>query len=186
VRRPLLVAALALACAAVTFVLMVGLMHQDDVEGAAVPTGPAPSLEAAPFEPFDAPTVKGEVIAGEGAGTTIDLRSLRGRPVVINFWASWCDPCRREAPDLVAFARDHPGVAMLGVNANDSRAQAVPFANELGFDWPSIEGGNDLLEDFKLNGLPGTFVIDPAGQVVYRKLGTVTAAELAAAVRDRA
>ena len=185
-RRPLLVAALVLACAAVTFVLMVGLMHQDDVEGAAVPTGPAPSLEAAPFEPFDAPVVQGEVIAGEGAGTTIDLRGLRGRPVVINFWASWCDPCRREAPDLVAFARDHPEVAMLGVNANDSRASAVPFADRLGFDWPSIAAGNDLLEDFKLNGLPGTFVVDAAGQVVYRKLGTVTAAELAAAVRDRA
>jgi cytochrome c biogenesis protein CcmG/thiol:disulfide interchange protein DsbE len=186
VRRPLLVAGLAIACVAVAVVLAIGLANQDTVDDVPAPTGSMPSLEAAPFEPFAAPQAEGEIIAGEGAGGRLSLDSLRGRPVLVNFWASWCDPCKREAPDLVAFAKAHPDVVMLGINSGDARKSAVPFARDLGFAWPSIEDGGGIRDAFKLNGLPGTFIVDRDGRVVFRKLGTVTADELAAAVRDLA
>jgi thiol-disulfide isomerase/thioredoxin len=178
-----ILAGLVLACLAVAGLLVVGLANQDDVTApSSAPTGSVPSLQAAPFAPFPAPKVEGTVVAGQGAGSTLSLASLRGKPVVVNFWASWCDPCRREAPDLVAFARSHPNVAMLGINTNDSKSRAVPFAADLGFVWPSIADGGGLAQDFRLNGLPGTFVVDAEGKVVYRKLGTVSEAELDAAV----
>ena len=170
------------ACIGLVLTLAVGLAHRDEVDDPA-PQVTAPSLEAAPFEPFPAPAVQGDVVTGQGAGGTLALADLRGKPVVVNFWASWCGPCRKEGPDLVAFAKAHPGVAMLGVNVADGTSQAEPFAQELGFTWPSIaDRGQDLYREFRLIGLPSTFVVDADGRVVFRKIGEVTQAELTAAV----
>jgi thiol-disulfide isomerase/thioredoxin len=181
-RRPLLVTGVIAACLGLVLTLAVGLMHQDEVDDPP-PTATAPSLEAAPFEPFPAPAVQGDVVSGQGAGGTLALADLRGKPVVVNFWASWCGPCRNEGPDLVAFSKAHPGVEMLGVNVADGASQAVPFARELGFTWPSIaDRGQSLYREFRLIGLPSTFVVDAEGKVVYRKIGEVTQAELNAAV----
>jgi cytochrome c biogenesis protein CcmG, thiol:disulfide interchange protein DsbE len=176
-----LVAAIVLACAAVGGVLAVGLANQDEVDDPG-PTAP-PGLAVPPFEPFAAPPVEGVVATGDGAGSILSLARLRGRNVVMNFGASWCDPCRREAPDLVAFAAEHPDVAMLGVNSRDARSQAPPFAEQQGFTWPSIEDRSGALADrFCLIGLPCTFVVDAAGRVVFRKIGEISREELDAAV----
>ena len=181
-RRPLLVTGILAACLGLALTLAVGLMHQDEVDDPA-PQATAPSLEATPFDPFPAPAVQGDVVTGQGAGGTLELADLRGKPVVVNFWASWCGPCRKEGPDLVAFAKAHPGVAMLGINVADGKSQAVPFAQELGFTWPSIaDQGQTLYREFRLIGLPSTFVVDAQGRVVYRKIGEVTQDELTAAV----
>jgi thiol-disulfide isomerase/thioredoxin len=181
VRRPLVLGAIVLACAAVGAVLAVGLANQDTVDDPG-PTQPA-GLSVPPFEPFAAPPVEGTVATGEGMGGTTSLATFAGRPVVLNFWASWCDPCRREAPDLVAFAAAHPDVAMLGVNSQDSASEAPGFAQEHGFTWPSIEDrSGSLAERFCIIGLPCTFVVDAGGQVVFRKLGEVSREELDAAV----
>jgi len=170
------------ACLGLALTLAVGLMHRDEVDDPA-PQATAPSLEAAPFDPFPAPAVEGDVVTGQGAGGTLALADLRGKPVVVNFWASWCGPCRNEGPGLVAFAKAHPGVAMLGINVADGKSQAVPFAQELGFTWPSIaDQGQALYREFRLIGLPSTFVVDAQGRVVYRKIGEVTQDELTAAV----
>lgn len=181
-RRPLLVTGVIAACVGLVLTLAVGLMHQDEVDDPG-PQVTAPSLEATPFEPFPAPAVQGDVVTGDGAGGTLALADLRGKPVVVNFWASWCGPCRKEGPDLVAFAKSHPGVAMLGINVADGESQAAPFARELGFTWPSIaDRGQALYREFRLIGLPSTFVVDADGKVVFRKIGEVTQDELTAAV----
>jgi cytochrome c biogenesis protein CcmG, thiol:disulfide interchange protein DsbE len=182
----LLVTGLIAVCAGLTAILVVGLANQDDV-AAPGPQITGPSLQVAPFEPFSAPAVEGEVVTGDGAGSRLALADLRGRPVVLNFWASWCEPCRREGPDLVAFSKSHPEVAMMGINVSDGEASAVPFADQLGFVWPSIADRDQrLVREFRLIGLPATFVVDADGRVVYRKLGEVTAAELEAAVGNLA
>jgi cytochrome c biogenesis protein CcmG/thiol:disulfide interchange protein DsbE len=177
-----LVAGLVLACVAVAGVLAVGIANQDTVDDPE-PKAPSGIPTVAAFEPFPAPSIAGTVVSGAGAGGEASLASLEGKPVVVNFWASWCDPCRREAPELVSFAKDHPEVAMLGVNSNDAAAQARPFAEQHGFTWPSIEdGGGQLAERMCVIGLPCTFVVDPKGQVVYRHLGEIHREDLDAVV----
>jgi cytochrome c biogenesis protein CcmG/thiol:disulfide interchange protein DsbE len=163
-------------------VLAVGLANRD--EAAEPPETPTGSLVQPPFEPFPAPAVEGVVAFGAGEGSRFSLTELRGQPVVINFWASWCDPCRREAPDLVQFAASHPDVEMFGINVQDGEDDARRFASELGFTWPTIrDPGGATMQQFKLIGLPATFVVDAAGMITFRKLGTVTEKELGEAVR---
>jgi cytochrome c biogenesis protein CcmG/thiol:disulfide interchange protein DsbE len=181
-RTPVMIAAVILAVVAVTGALAVGLANQDEAAELA-PPAPTGSLAQPPFDPFAAPTVEGVISIGEGVGERFSLEDLRGKPVVINFWASWCDPCRREAPDLVAFAASQPEVEMVGINVQDDEDRAPAFAEELGFAWPTIaDPDGETMRKFKLAGLPGTFVVDAEGRVVFRKLGTVTADELREAV----
>ena len=170
------------ACLGLALTLAVGLMHQDEVDDPA-PQATAPSLEAAPFDPFPAPAVEGDVVTGQGAGGTLALADLRGKPVVVNFWASWCGPCRNEGPGLVAFAKAHPGVAMLGHVKPSSCAKGTAWLLPSATLMPSIaDQGQALYREFRLIGLPSTFVVDAQGRVVYRKIGEVTQDELTAAV----
>ena len=100
-------------------------------------------------------------------GGTVHLASFAGTPVVLNFWASWCIPCKKETPELIAFQKAHPDVKVVGVAVNDeppdSRAFAKRFAipYPLGSD-PDAKVGTDTYE---IPGLPSTFVIDAKGRI---------------------
>ena len=75
----------------------------------------------------------GETLAGTTLdGVSFDLQSTRGRPTVVNFFASWCPPCNAEAPDLVAFAGAHPEIAVVGVAVNDERGDTEAFVEKYG------------------------------------------------------
>jgi cytochrome c biogenesis protein CcmG/thiol:disulfide interchange protein DsbE len=106
------------------------------------------------------------------------LRSadLSGKPYVVNFWASWCVPCRTEHPNLDAFYRQwHPrGVELLGVVFNDTDDSARSFQKELGGDWPVVQDpGQRTALDFGVRGPPETFVVDGNGVVVLKYQGAV-------------
>lgn len=106
------------------------------------------------------------------------LRSteLAGKPYVVNFWASWCVPCRQEHPNLEAFYRQwHPqGVELLGVIFNDTDASARGYQKELGGDWPILQDpGQRMALDFGVRGPPETFVVDGGGVVVLKFQGAV-------------
>jgi cytochrome c biogenesis protein CcmG/thiol:disulfide interchange protein DsbE len=113
--------------------------------------------------------------------SSLRLSSLRGRVVIVNFWASWCPPCREEHPDLQA-AWDRyrtQGVVVVGILYQDSPSNGLAFFREMGGDWPLLRddrSGTALA--FGVTGVPETFVIDDKGAVAAKFFGPVTYAEL--------
>jgi cytochrome c biogenesis protein CcmG, thiol:disulfide interchange protein DsbE len=110
----------------------------------------------------------------------VDLDELRGRPVVINFWASWCIPCREEAPILNASARAHAGeVVFLGVDVQDLKSDALAFSREFQTPYVSVrDRGNGTYEDYGLTGVPETYYLDGGGRIVAHTPGAISRASL--------
>jgi cytochrome c biogenesis protein CcmG/thiol:disulfide interchange protein DsbE len=114
------------------------------------------------------------------AGTEVSLTDLEGRPVVLNFWASWCDPCREEAPILEEVWRDYRGrgVVVLGIDTQDLSENAIAFLDETATTYPSVRDGSSRAEkDYETTGVPETFLIDQDGRIALRFVGQVTEAE---------
>ena len=119
----------------------------------------------------------------------LQLSSLRGKVVVLNAWASWCGPCKEEAPFLeqVWQSNRDRGVVVLGLDAKDFRADARRFANRYGLTFPLVyDGPGDVIDGYGVTGFPETFVIDREGDVVRAFAGAVNGdderAELRAAI----
>lgn len=153
-------------------------------------TAPAPGFKLAVLE-------QGRLAAGlipawrrAAADGQVGLTELRGTPVVLNFWASWCDPCRAEAPILRAGAErwGERGVLYLGLDMQDITAEARLFVREFKLDFPHVrDPTNATAREWGVTGIPETFFISAAGEVVGHVIGTVTAQQLdagAAAARS--
>jgi cytochrome c biogenesis protein CcmG, thiol:disulfide interchange protein DsbE len=110
----------------------------------------------------------------------LQLASLRGKVVVLNFWASWCYPCKQEAPALAAAARRWAGrVVVLGVDVNDSVRYARSFARKYGLRYPLVHDNRNVTSPkYGLTGLPETFFIDRSGKVIEHVAGEVKAADI--------
>jgi peroxiredoxin len=98
-------------------------------------------------------------------GGTFSLSDQRGTPVVLNFWASWCTPCRTEIPDISAFAESHPNVVVIGVSSQDAEQTARAFAEEVGASYPLAIGTEAVEDAYPHFGLPATYIIDEDGEV---------------------
>jgi cytochrome c biogenesis protein CcmG/thiol:disulfide interchange protein DsbE len=115
----------------------------------------------------------------------IELAALRGRPVVLNFWASWCLDCKVEAPDLAAIAaRWRPrGVAFVGIDSQDFTQDARHFAARYGDPYPLVSDTQHVDQSYGVTGFPETFVIDRRGRAVAHFVGPVEASQVDAALR---
>jgi thiol-disulfide isomerase/thioredoxin len=114
-------------------------------------------------------------------GGTVDLATYRGRPVVVNFWATWCGPCRQEQPALSAAHRaaGADGPVFIGVNFRDDRAAARAYLKEFSVDYPSLEDASgSLAYAFDVPYLPATIFIDATGEMRYRAVGALDARHL--------
>lgn len=132
-----------------------------------------PSLADSPLIGKVAPTFDLSSIDGDERVRSADYA---GRVYVVNFWASWCVPCREEAPNLQAFyERWSPrGVAVIGIVFNDTEEAAREFRSEFGLTYPqAMDPDFDAGLDFGVAGIPETFVIDERGIVMAKLIGAV-------------
>lgn len=113
-------------------------------------------------------------------GDVIRLADLRGEPVVINFWASWCQPCRQEAPALAEVARSASTAHFIGVAIQDREDAASRFRQELAPPYPVGLATSGSYLDFGVTGPPETFFIDRRGTIRARFAGPIDAATLRA------
>ena len=156
-----------LAVLAVIGLLTYGLLSKGSsgVEvGDPAPTSPLPRLEG----------------AGDGS-----LRDYRGQWVLVNFWASWCIPCREEAPTLERFQRRHGGgdFTVVGIDSRDLSGDGRDFVRRYGLSYPQLRDGDGATaHDFGTTGVPENFLVDPRGKVRLLVRGPITAEYLREAV----
>jgi cytochrome c biogenesis protein CcmG/thiol:disulfide interchange protein DsbE len=114
------------------------------------------------------------------SSATLSLAQLRGRPVLVNFWASWCVPCHKEAPLLEAAYRRVGGrVAFVGVDTNDTRAAALSFLHQFGVTYPSVyDPHGTAATAYGLFGLPTTVFVSPKGRILERNIGALSSGSL--------
>ena len=127
-----------------------------------------PVEQRSPAPPLSGPTL---------TGGTADVGTLIGEPVIVNSWASWCEPCREEIPLLRSISAERPAVAIVGLDVQDRTESAKQFADETGMTWPSIEDPNGQLlaqiPDVPPKALPSTIAIDRRGRIAARVIGPI-------------
>lgn len=111
-------------------------------------------------------------------GQSFTLSDYEGRTIAVNFWATWCPPCREEMPDLDAYYQAHiedSSFLLVAVNDGEDPLQARMFIEENGFSFPVlVDPTSSVAISQGINGLPTTLIIDPSGQIVYRHSGIIT------------
>ncbi len=173
--KRLVVIAVAVVLLALGIVLARAVMNSTDSRAfpSEVASGALPQAPA-----FDLPNL-------DGSGTT-SLAALRGQVVVLNFWASWCDPCKDEAPILEDFWQTEAqpqGIAMVGIDTQDLSDDARAFAKTYGLTYPLVhDAGGAIGRAYGVGAFPETFVLDAQGRAVAWFPGAVTAKTLREAI----
>lgn len=124
----------------------------------------------------------GDAALGE---TTASIGDFEGSWVLLNVWASWCAPCRDEAPDLAALQKEHGGDAftILGIQTQDETGDGQEFVRDFGLNYPSLrDGSGDYADELGATGVPETILLDPSGDVAFIRRGQVDAELLEAEV----
>jgi cytochrome c biogenesis protein CcmG/thiol:disulfide interchange protein DsbE len=160
--------ALAVGLVVALLALLVWKLVHD--EGSEIPSALARG-ERPPAPAFTLPRLDEEA--------TLSLADLRGKAVVVNFWASWCVPCEEEAPVLEEVWRRHKGdgLVVLGVDFNDLRPDALRFMERVGMTYPVVyDRDGALVAKFGATGVPETFFVDRQGRLVGKRIaGAVNA-----------
>jgi cytochrome c biogenesis protein CcmG/thiol:disulfide interchange protein DsbE len=117
-------------------------------------------------------------------GTTVRLSDLQGHPVIVNFWASWCSPCRDETPDLITLYEDHrdAGLQLLGVNQREANTPVQQYVEEFGVSYPVLmDRDGQVASTWRIggpnSGIPSTYFIDATGVVRLVVFGSLTKAK---------
>jgi cytochrome c biogenesis protein CcmG/thiol:disulfide interchange protein DsbE len=140
----------------------------------------APTFDLAVLE-HGTPRPAARALGSALADGRLSLRELRGTPVVLNFWASWCVPCRDETPGLQRTwaATSKQNVAIVGLNMQDLSEDARAFSREFRVSYPNIrDQRDDIARKYGTTGVPETFFIDPRGRIVGHVIGVVSPAQL--------
>lgn len=115
----------------------------------------------------------------------IGLEDLAGTPAVLNFWASWCEPCRDEAPELARVAQRFTDVRFLGINILDGRAEALRYVERYGIAYESVRDARGIVaKRYNVTGAPETVFLDARGDIVGKYIGAFERGQLAAIVHE--
>lgn len=120
-------------------------------------------------------------------GTTISLEGLTGKPIVINFWASWCPPCRIEAPLLERTWRAYKNrdVVFIGVDVQDREEDALNYIREFDITYPNgPDPTGEISIDYGVSGLPVTFFVSGKGEIVRRWVGAIEKSVLISSIEE--
>ncbi len=179
-RRAVVLVAAVITGALLTVVLLAGWATSGSRSLTDVDGNPSAVLYAPGHRPL-APDFTATTLTG----SRLSFSSYRGRVVVLNFWGSWCVPCREEAPALAVAAQQYQpaGVAFLGVDVRDTTASAEAFARDFGITYPSVsDAGSEITLDFTavvpIAGTPTTLVIDRTGHIAGAVFGQASYQEL--------
>ncbi|PLX60756.1 peroxiredoxin [Sedimenticola selenatireducens] len=125
--------------------------------------------------PVDPPTEAPAFTLQDTGGNRISLADYRGKVLVVNFWATWCPPCRREMPSLnraAAWLKKYD-VALIAINSGERADKVEKFLQEQPLDFPVLlDPDSTVSTQWKATRLPITYVVDPQGRLVYRALGS--------------
>jgi thiol-disulfide isomerase/thioredoxin len=147
------------------------LAPQDSKSGAkASADQPSPGFQAADIAATDAVT-----------GKPVELSSLKGQVVMLNFWATWCMPCRQEMPAMEQFQKEVQGkvkVLALGGDSSEAPDKLAAYAGDLGLTFTILHDGGTAVNAYRVFGLPTTFFIDQNGIIRSRHTGALTLPEM--------
>ena len=119
-------------------------------------------------------------------GRTVRLADLRGKAVVVNFWATYCGPCKIEMPWLNEFQKQYgpQGLEVIGISMDDDRNKIGPFVKEVGVEYTIVQGNEEVGDAYGgVQFLPATFYIDREGKIVDRVFGLVSRSEIEANIK---
>ena len=141
-----------------------------------VASDPAPSASTAGGD--RAPDFRLSEVRDESG--SVSLEDFKGRPVVLNFWASWCVPCRKEMPALQEVSEGvQDRIAFVGINHQDSRGEALAFLDETGVRFPAgYDPEGSTAAAYGLYGMPTTIFISPDGRILERHRGEISESQL--------
>ncbi|BCS80704.1 TlpA family protein disulfide reductase [Anaerocellum diazotrophicum] len=112
-------------------------------------------------------------------GKEYSLLDFRGRKVVLNFFATWCPPCRAEIPDFERFHRENKDVVLIGINIQEDKATVEEFLNSMGVSYPVLlDKDGKVSAQFGIEGIPTTFLIDENGRIIAKNVGMMTYEQL--------
>jgi DsbE subfamily thiol:disulfide oxidoreductase len=149
-----------LAAVAIVAFLVYGLASRGNSRLAVGETAPSPTLPK---------------LGEPGSGS---LKEYRGKWVLVNFWASWCEPCREEAPALTRFQHEHggKGFTVVGIDTQDISDDGLKFAKEFKLSYPLLHDGNgDNGHEFGTTGVPENYLLEPDGKLAWDQAGPVDA-----------
>jgi len=118
-------------------------------------------------------------------GATVTLSELRGRPVVINFWSTWCIPCKQEHPVLQRFASQNRDITFLGVVYQDERAKVLRYLQQKGSTYRNLfDPTGSTSVDYAVTGVPETYFIDANGVIQHKTIAALNPMELQRRLQD--
>lgn len=164
-----------------TFAVSIGALAVIGLLGFGLLTKGEARLETgAEFPDAELPT-----LSGEGSGSLADYR---GKWVLVNVWASWCDPCKEESPALQAFHEEHQGddFTVLGIASRDVSSEALEFVDEYGLTYPQLhDGEGERPDEYGMTGFPESFLVDPEGKLALTCIGAIDEQDLEQLIEPR-